>query len=172
MFTCVGVAQSWVPVYVTGYERRFFQGSTDHRGTPEAPGRTVTLVPKEGGKVWGACYLIDGPEEEQVLAEMEVREKQYDKRETLQVFGKGGELVCAGALCYIGTPACANWLGPASDDELAQQIATARGPSGPNDEYLFRLADAMREYGVSDEHLFTLESKVKAVQETLRSTSA
>ena len=38
-----------------------------------------------------------------------------------------------------------NWLGPASLEELAAQIATAHGPSGPNCEYVFRLADAIRE---------------------------
>jgi cation transport regulator ChaC len=37
-----------------------------------------------------------------------------------------------------------NWLGAASLNEVAQQIARAHGPSGPNSEYLYRLADTMR----------------------------
>lgn len=38
-----------------------------------------------------------------------------------------------------------NWLGEAPLAELAQQIAHARGPSGPNNEYLYKLADVMRQ---------------------------
>uniref|UniRef100_A0A7R9TV92 glutathione-specific gamma-glutamylcyclotransferase n=1 Tax=Prasinoderma coloniale TaxID=156133 RepID=A0A7R9TV92_9VIRI len=166
-------SKQWAPVCVRGYERVFYQGSTDHRGTPEAPGRTVTLVPQEGGVVWGACFLIDGPEEAAVLAEMEVREKQYDVRERLAVYDASGQCVVESALCYIGTPECDNWLGPPEGgvDELAQQIAVAVGPSGPNDEYLFNLAHAMREYGVQDDSLFELERKVKEVQAALRDTA-
>lgn len=103
----------------------------------------------------------------------QVREKQYDVRERLAVYDASGQCVVESALCYIGTPECDNWLGPPEGgvDELAQQIAVAVGPSGPNDEYLFNLAHAMREYGVQDDSLFELERKVKEVQAALRDTA-
>ena len=54
----------------------------------------------------------------------------------------------AGALVYIATPDRTkniNWLGEAPVEALAAQIAAAHGPSGPNNEYVFRLAAAMRQ---------------------------
>ena len=96
--------------------------------------------------------------EDDVLAYLDHREKQYDLRERLDVFGRDGEVVANRALVYIGTPVCDNYLGPAPPRELAEQISAARGPSGPNSEYLFNLAAAMREMGVDDPELFQLEA--------------
>nr|GEV45809.1 gamma-glutamylcyclotransferase 2-3 isoform X1 [Tanacetum cinerariifolium] len=63
--------------FIKDYRRVFYQGSTDHRGTPEYPGRTVTLEPAQGERCWGAAYKISRKEDQQVaLTYLEVREKQ------------------------------------------------------------------------------------------------
>ncbi|OJJ48612.1 hypothetical protein ASPZODRAFT_130702 [Penicilliopsis zonata CBS 506.65] len=78
-----------IPGYIDGYVRRFWQASTDHRGTPEVPGRVVTVIEREfwetlddpqahlesaSGKVWGAAYHIPASHAEEVHDYLDIRE--------------------------------------------------------------------------------------------------
>lgn len=45
----------------------FLSASTDHRGTPEYPGRTVTLEPQEGARTAGCAYRVSGYDAEQLV---------------------------------------------------------------------------------------------------------
>lgn len=67
---------------------------------------------------------------------------------------------------YIGTKDNPNFLGPASTDDIAQQIYHSMGPSGKNIDYLLNLAKALRLEmpGVVDPHIFELEQKVLTLQ--------
>lgn len=86
-----------------GYIRRFWQSSSDHRGTPESPGRVVTLIPLEDLQkdenlhfdmesfegnnksvselveddlaVWGVAYYIESKNVAEVIEYMDVREQ-------------------------------------------------------------------------------------------------
>ena len=62
-------------------------------------------------------------------------------------------------LVYAATPQNSLYFGPETSEQLALQVATARGHSGLNVEYLVRLADFMREKVPhhDEEHLFELE---------------
>lgn len=157
--------------YITDYRRVFHQGSTDHRGTPQAPGRTVTLEHAPGCVTWGTAFRIAGSFEEQqeTLKYLEWREKQYDLRVHLDVFsGASASMpVITNALTYIATSdrsANENWLGPATPEAIAQQISIARGPSGWNCEYLYNLASAMDSMGVHDRELAWLAQRVRQIR--------
>lgn len=139
------------PARIHGWSRRFWQGSHDHRGTETAPGRVVTLVPEVGAVCDGMAYLVT-PEE---FAHLDYREKNgYLRLATMMHFedGTGAE-----GIVYIATHENAAFLGPASERDIARQIAGARGPSGPNSEYLLELARALRKMGKVDTHVFEIE---------------
>jgi cation transport regulator ChaC len=150
-----------LPARLDGWERRFWQGSHDHRGTPQAPGRVVTLVEAAGAHCDGVAYRIPPAEAPAVLARLDHREKNGYARHALGLRTHAGDLVRA--LVYVAVPENFAWLGPAEDDALARQIAASHGPSGANRDYLLELADALEELGASDAHVAALAALVRAM---------
>lgn len=155
--------------FVKNFKRVFNQASTDHRGTPEYPGRTVTLEPHEGGRTSGCAYKISGYEAEQlVLSYLAIREFEYDIQSFVDFYTEESpnKPVIAGVLVYIGSPDISKnpyYLGPAPLQDMANQIATARGPAGPNYEYLFRLEESLYEIGCEDNYIIALANEVRKV---------
>jgi cation transport regulator ChaC len=139
------------PASIANWTRRFWQGSHDHRGTETAPGRVVTLVPDPGATCHGMAYLVTP----QVFAHLDHREKNGYLRLATEIrFEDGGSVE---GLVYIATHENAAYLGPATERDIALQIAASRGPSGPNSEYLLELAKALRDLGKEDQHVFEIE---------------
>lgn len=143
------------PASIRGWARRFWQGSHDHRGTPAAPGRVLTLVEETDAVCDGMAYLITP----QVFDHLDHREKNgYLRFVTDMTFDDGGH---ANGLVYIATNENAAWLGPASESVIAQQIAASSGPSGRNRDYLLELAQALRALGKNDPHVFAIERQLR-----------
>ena len=139
------------------WSRRFWQGSTDHRGVPGAPGRVVTLVPEPGARCWGAAYRVEAGHREGVLRALDWREKGgYQRRRVELELAGSGEAV--EATVYLATEHNPNYLGPAPAPELAAQVQGAHGPSGSNLEYVLELARALRVLGADDPHVYELEA--------------
>ncbi|MCE8017591.1 gamma-glutamylcyclotransferase [Halomonas sp. MCCC 1A17488] len=142
------------PAHIEGWTRRFWQGSHDHRGTPEAPGRVATLVESSGACCQGMAYRIDAD----TLAPLDVREKNGYLRERITLHFHDGSH--AEGLIYLATADNAAYLGHAPLDQMARQIATAEGPSGTNRDYLLNLAAALEDLGAEDSHVFELAERV------------
>lgn len=171
--------------WIGGHVRRFWQGSTDHRGRPGRPGRVVTIVPEadpalvhergpqagrpESSRCWGTAYQVSANEADSILAGLDQRERGGYRRLELAITlddplaGATGPSPIVSGLAYVAGPGNEEYLGPAPLEEIAHQIARARGPSGANADYVFELAAALRRMRVVDDHVFALESALRAV---------
>jgi cation transport regulator ChaC len=139
------------PASIRDWTRRFWQGSHDHRGTPDAPGRVATLTPQAGAVCDGMAYLIT-PE---VFDHLDHREKNgYLRLSTAILFEDGAS---EEGLVYIAAEDNAAFLGQAPERDIARQIAASSGPSGHNRDYLVELAAALRILGKDDPHVFEIE---------------
>ncbi|KAE8415747.1 ChaC-domain-containing protein [Aspergillus pseudocaelatus] len=181
-----------VPGYVNGYVRRFWQASTDHRGTPENPGRVVTVIERgfwetlndplahlesssSAARVWGAAYHIPASHAEEVHDYLDEREIDgYTVHYTPFYPFSGSKasgsdskpLTC---MVYIGQPTNPQFLrDPARREpqDVAEVISRGRGQSGKNTEYLYLLEKALEGLGLgsADGHVTDLVRRVKAIE--------
>ncbi len=135
---------------------------------------------------WGTAYEIPAGDPDGVLAGLDHRERGgYDRVELEIALGSSPastsssisplaaippldvtmteEIRIVPGLVYIAGPENPNYLGVASVEEIARQVASAAGPSGANPDYVFELARSLRTMGAVDEHVFAVEQQLRRV---------
>jgi cation transport regulator ChaC len=147
------------PGRISGWARRFWQGSHDHRGREHDPGRVVTLVAAPGEHCDGRAFLV----EPEVFEHLDYREKNGYERIAVEIaFDSGSADDIVRGIVYRASESNEAFLGPAPLEEMAAQINRCVGPSGSNREYVLELARALRSMGYSDHHVSEVESRVLA----------
>lgn len=145
------------PATISGWARRFWQGSHDHRGTPGAPGRVVTLVEAPDETCLGMAYRVTPA----VFDYLDHREKNGYLRFAQPMTFADGHI--ERGLVYIATPDNEAWLGEASIKDIARHIQGSTGPSGPNRDYALSLAAALRDLGADDRHVLAVADCLKTL---------
>jgi cation transport protein ChaC len=221
-------ASTPIPGSIKGYIRRFWQSSSDHRGTPERKGRVATLVPysevirdeeiqrsvalyegtrsevedvqEESDLAVQCCVYYIAPEHAaEVRDYLDIREQDGYTLHTvsflidqdltsseayhskhhqhlrpdsklapavqkelsqLPINSEGKKVLKCQV--YIGTTLNESFVGPERASVTARVIASSRGPSGENTEYLRELVYALRLLGEEDPYLEELLREVEA----------
>eukprot|EP01091_Cochliopodium_minus_P021487 TRINITY_DN9861_c0_g1_i1.p1 TRINITY_DN9861_c0_g1~~TRINITY_DN9861_c0_g1_i1.p1 ORF type:complete len:355 (-),score=92.79 TRINITY_DN9861_c0_g1_i1:56-1030(-) len=170
--------------YVKGYVRRFFQGSTDHRGTEENPGRVVTLLKREEyysllpktvitnldeieEETWGVAFCIDKDDKEEIFSHLDHREKDGYSRYNVDIYTKDnkGEPSIKNAITFVATTQNIRFTGYHDEKFISDIIYRSAGPSGQNKDYLYQLYHSLLTMGVNDPHIFSLYNHVKQLEE-------
>ena len=136
---------------INGWQRRFWQGSHDHRGTAQRPGRVATLIEDKTSQCIGMAFKVS----HEVFEHLDHREKNgYLRHEEALQLASGEKKQ---GLLYIADEHNQAYLGPKSELDIAKQIHNCEGPSGKNADYVFELAQSLRNLNTIDDHVFSIE---------------
>ena len=156
--------------FITGWARRFWQASHDHRGTPDCPGRVATIVSSPGVCCWGVAYQVAPEHTHAVLCYLDERECGGYTRQRLPFHGSCGQ-VLSSVLVYIADHGNPNFVGPEETHAIAACVRAARGLMGPNRDYVLKLAAALESMGADDPHVFELARALDEAVENARESA-
>ena len=149
------------PAVLAGYRRAFCMTSIVYRGTPEAPGLVLALDADPEGACAGVAYHV--PQATAAATHAYLRERElvsyaYNEALVRLALDDGREVE---ALAYVSNPAHPQYAGGLTLEAQAEVIARARGPRGPNADYLLNTVESLEALGLHDADLVRLAALVR-----------
>lgn len=147
-----------VPAYLKGWRRSFCMRLMAGRGSPEQPGRMLSLAP--GGETQGLALRFTEESLEQELLMVWLREMvggtyQPDWAELSLADGRRAK-----AIIFRAKPNCPLHEEDDSIETISPLIAQAHGVLGSNHDYVIRLNDTLEEHGFKDHYVNELAKKL------------
>ena len=147
-----------VPALLQGWRRSFCMRLIAGRGSPEQPGRMLSLAP--GGQTQGMALRFTEECLEQELLMVWLREMvggtyQPDWAELSLVDGRRAK-----AIIFRAKPNCPLHEEDDSIETISPLIAQAHGVLGSNHDYVIRLNDTLDEYGFKDDYINDLAKRL------------
>ncbi len=144
-----------------GWHRSFCLRSISGRGSPEQPGRVLSLMP--GGAVQGVALRLPEAEaqgEVRMLWTREMTGGSYLPRWQPVLLEDGSTTVTA--ITFVANPEHPQHEHDACAETVARLVAVAKGVFGPNIDYVLSLDKALRERGLHDPYV---EAIVQGIRE-------
>ena len=133
-----------------GWTRAFQQASPDHRGTPQRPGRVLTLSQNETSHCVGRAFCVAASEWPNIFAYLEKRESGGYRALELEIELPSNR---QSAWTWIALPDNPHFVSDETVTDTIDVMYNAHGESGPNIDYVLRLDEALLEAGIDDEQV-------------------
>lgn len=148
-----------------GWHRSLCVWSALARGSPARPG--ICLGLDRGGACQGLALRIDGPDLEASLTPVWERELWTDvyRPEWVDLASDDGPVR---AVAFVVDRTSAQYVRGLSDDQIARQIAVARGEKGRCRDYLARVVAGLATLGIAEPGLAAMLARVDALDPNAR----
>ena len=141
-----------------GWSRCFKQASPDHRGTPESPGRVLTMSRGENLKCIGKVFRVVAQDWASVQPYLEKRESGGYEAVEVDVSFAGRTIT---AWTWVASPMNEHFVQCETFEETLSVMLSAQGESGPNIEYVLNLDEALGRAGIRDEEVSRFAEELK-----------